>query len=73
MTWWRLDRYIGDHVIGSVLLMFQSLQEVCQLYWPSSDMIRIGEYTVELLEEKMKEEFIIRRFSIFKTEVLLLF
>ena len=36
-------------------------------------MIRIGEYTVELLEEKMKEEFIIRRFSIFETEVLLLF
>ena len=54
-------------------LMFTSLQEVYQLYWPSGDMIQLGGYTVELLEEEMREGFIIHRLSIFETEVLLLF
>ena len=45
------------------------LQEVCYQYWPSSDIVNIGEYTIDLLGEEKMEGFVLRTLSVLHSKV----
>ena len=55
--------------IHSVVVMMH-IQEVCCQYWPSTGLIAVGEYIVELLGEEKMKGFIIRTLSIVDRKVL---
>ena len=46
-----------------------SLQEVCYQYWPSSGIVNIGEYTIDLLGEEKMEGFVLRTLSVLHSKV----
>ena len=57
-------------VFQSVILI---IQEVCQQYWPNTGMVKIREYTLDLLGEEKREGFISRTLSICHKTVLLIY
>ena len=45
------------------------LQEVCYQYWPSSGIVNIGEYTIDLLGEEKMKGFVLRTLSVLHSKV----
>ena len=45
------------------------VQEVCHQYWPTSGVLHVEEFTVELLGEERLTGFIIRSFSLLHRKV----
>ena len=45
------------------------LQEVCYQYWPTSGIVNIGEYRIDLLGEEKMKGFVLRTLSVLHSKV----
>ena len=61
--------YDGLMVWLCVVQYYVCVQEVCHQYWPTSGVMHVEEFTVELLGEERLTGFIIRSFSLLHRKV----
>ena len=54
-----------DLTLHDMMFVFHcKFQEQCHQYWPDTGTVQIGEYTVDLLGEEKREEFLVRTIGI---------
>ena len=68
-NFWKMICDCKSAVIVMLSDLVEAGQEASAQYWPSSGSYQYGDYTVELMEEKPLEEFVIRNLSVMDIKV----